>query len=125
MNNTIFAVFHDAHMINGAIPAPVKEDDVSGHRFIVSVLPLSLRFEPVHSVRAQGKFRDNSRLDVAALLCTLAHKAGAPFHTASKAVPGPVGLSALLPDLRQWQLYDGLIDKANAERTANIRRAHV
>ena len=118
MNNTIFAVFHDAHMVNGAIPAPIKKDNVSGHRFIVSVLPLFLRFEPVHSVRAQGKLRDDPRLDVAALLRAPAHKAGTPFHTTTKTVPGPVGLSALLTDLRQCQLHDGLIAKTHAERPA-------
>lgn len=118
MDNAIFAVFHNTHMVNRPICASNKKDDISGHRLIVSILPLSLCFEPVHAVGAERKLRNNPRFDVAALLRAPAHKAGTPLHAVAKAVPGPVGLSALLPDLRQCQLHNGLISNTHTEGTA-------
>ena len=103
MDHAILTVFHDAHMVNGAISAPVKEDDVPGYQLISARLALPLCLEPVHAVGAEGELRDNPRLDVATLLCAPTHKAGTPFHAATKAVPRPVGLSSLLPHLGQCQ----------------------
>jgi hypothetical protein len=36
MDNAILTVFHDTHMVNGAIGIPVKEDDIPGYRFMKS-----------------------------------------------------------------------------------------
>lgn len=68
MDNAIFAVFHNTHMVNRPICASIKKDDISGHRLIVSILPLSLCFEPVHAVGAERKLRNNPRFDVAVFL---------------------------------------------------------
>ena len=70
MDNAVLTVFHDAHVVDGAISAPVKEDNIPGHRLIVSLLPLSLRFEPIHAVGAEGKLWYDPCLDVAALIGT-------------------------------------------------------
>ena len=42
MDHAILTVFHNAHMVYGANGTPVKEDDVSGYRFVGVRLPLSL-----------------------------------------------------------------------------------
>ena len=68
MDNAIFAVFHNTHMVNRPICASNKKYDISGHRLIVSILPLSLCFEPVHAVGAERKLRNNPRFDVVKVL---------------------------------------------------------
>ena len=89
--------------------SPIKENKVACLRLIVLVLPLPPAFEPVYTVRAEGKFRDNAAFQIAALFTAPRNKTGTPFHTPVKAVPAPIRLSALVTELRQGNLHNGLI----------------
>lgn len=75
---------------------PIKENNHSGNRLGRAVDPLSTIFEPLDAVHAACIFRYNPGVNIAALIGT-AHKAGAPFHTASEAVQDQYGSPPTLP----------------------------
>ena len=120
VDNAVFAFLHDADMIGltilragTAFVVPIKEDDLTGGRFKAAVLPLSTVFEPLDTVDAARKLRDNAAVDIAALIGTPRNKAGAPFYTAFKSIPRPIGLTAHIADLRQGHRDDGIIPEIN------------
>ena len=120
VDNTVFAFLHDAEMIGlpilragAAFVVPIKENDLTGRRFKAAVLPLSTVFEPLDTVDAARKLRDNAAVDIAALIGTPRNKAGAPFYTAFKSIPRPIGLTAHIADLRQGHRDDGIIPEIN------------
>ena len=95
IDNAVFAFFHDTHMVGlsilgtgGAIRGiPIKEDNHARCRLDAVVGPLATVFEPLDTVHAACEFGNDAVFDIAALVGASAHKAGAPFHTALKAVP--------------------------------------
>ena len=120
VDNTVFAFLHDADMIGltilragTAFVVPIKENDLTGRWFKAAVLPLSTVFEPLDTVDAARKLRDNAAVDIAALIGTPRNKAGAPFYTAFKSIPRPIGLTAHIADLRQGHRDDGIIPEIN------------
>ena len=115
VDNAVFAFLHDADMIGlpilragAAFVVPIKENDLTGRWFKAAVLPLSTVFEPLDTVDAARKLRDNAAVDIAALIGTPRNKAGAPFYTAFKSIPRPIGLTAHIADLRQGHRDDGI-----------------
>ena len=120
VDNAVFAFLHDADMIGlpilragAAFVVPIKENDLTGRWFKAAVLPLSTVFEPLDTVDAARKLRDNAAVDIAALIGTPRNKAGAPFYTAFKSIPRPIGLTAHIADLRQGHRDDGIIPEIN------------
>ena len=121
VDNTVFAFLHDAEMIGltilragTAFIVPIEENDLTSGRFKAAVLPLPTVFEPLHPISAACEFRYHAAVDIAALIRTPAHKAGAPFHTGVKAVPRPIGLTAHIADLRQGHSDDGIVPGIDA-----------
>ena len=106
VNNAVFDLLHDADVIGlpilragVSLVIPVKEDNHSGDRLGRAVNPLSTVFEPLDAIGAACELGDNPGIDVAALVGAPRYKAGAPFHTASEAVPRPVRFAAYIADL--------------------------
>lgn len=121
VDNAIFTFLYDADMIGlpilrtgAAFIVPIEENDLTGGRLKAAVLPLSTILEPLDTVDTACIFRDHAAVDIAALIRTPAHKAGAPFHTTFKAVPRPVGLTAHIADLRQGHSDDGIVPGIDA-----------
>ena len=121
VDNAVFAFLHNANMIGlpilrtgAAFIVPIEENDLTGGRLKAAVLPLSTILEPLDTVDTACKFRDHAAVDIAALIRTPAHKAGAPFHTTFKAVPRPVGLTAHISDLRQRHRNDSIVPGIDA-----------
>ena len=121
VDNAVFAFLHNANMIGlailragAALIIPIEENDLTGRRFKAAVLPLVTVFEPLDTIDTACKFRDHAAVDIAALIRTPAHKAGAPFHTGVKAVPRPIGLTAHIADLRQGHSDDGIVPGIDA-----------
>ena len=85
---------------------PVKEDDCTGRRFIRTVCPLSSVSEPLNAVYTAGILRNNTGVDISALVGTPRDEAGTPLYTGVKAVPRPVRLTAYITYLRQSNRYD-------------------
>ena len=121
VDNAVFAFLHNANMIGlailragAALIIPIEENDLTGRRFKAAVLPLVTVFEPLDTIDTACKFRDHAAVDIAALIRTPAHKAGAPFHTGVKAVPRPIGLTAHIANLRQCYRNDGIVPGIDA-----------
>ena len=120
VDNAVFAFLHDADMIGlpilragAAFVVPIKENDLTGRWCKAAVLPLSTGFEPLHSIDAACELRNNAAVEIAALIGTPRNKAGAPFYTAFKSIPRPIGLTAHIADLRQGHRDDGIIPEIN------------
>ena len=121
VDNTVFAFLHDAEMIGltilragTAFVVPIEEDDLTSGRFKAAVLPLPTVFEPLDAVHAACELRNNTAVDITALIGTPRNKAGTPFHTGVKAVPRPIGLTAYIADLRQGHSDDGVVPGVDA-----------
>ena len=101
----ILHLLHNPHMVGRTVLAsiiPVEKDDVAGARLIAVMLPQPALLKPRDALGRTGcKLWNNTSVDIAALIGTPAHKAGAPFHTAAKAVPAPIGRTACVPHLRE------------------------
>ena len=63
---------------------PIKEDNHARCRLNAVIGPLPTVFEPLDAVDTACKFRNHTSVDVAALVGTPAHEAGAPFHTGTE-----------------------------------------
>ena len=121
VDDTVFAFLHDTDMIGlpilragRAFVVPIEENDLTCRRLKAAVLPLTTVFEPLDSIDAACKLRNRATVDIAALIGTPAHKAGAPFHTAAKAVPAPIGRTACVPHLRERHGDDLAVASGNA-----------
>ena len=78
VDHAVLALFYNADVIAVSVAIPIKEDQVARLRQIVPVLPLPVFLEPSHAVRTEREFRDNARVDIAALVGTPRHITGAP-----------------------------------------------
>lgn len=94
IDNAVFAFLHDADMIGltilragAAFVVPIKENDLTGRWFKAAVLPLSTVLEPLHPIDTACELRNNTAVDIAALIRTPRYKAGAPLHTGVKSIP--------------------------------------
>ena len=87
VDHAVLAFFHDADVIAASVAFPIKEDHVARLRQIVPVLPLSVLLEPCHAVRTEREFRDNPRVDIAALVGAPRHITGTPRDARLEAVP--------------------------------------
>ena len=85
---------YNSNVVNRSIISPVKENNISCRRGITSVPKPSFTFKPLHTVRTKRKFRNDSTLNITALVCTPGHKAGTPLYPASKSIPTPISRSA-------------------------------
>ena len=93
---------------------PIEKDDVAGARLVAVILPQPALLEPGYTLgRAGRKLRNNTGVDITALIGTPAHKAGAPFHPAVKAVPAPIGSAACVPHLGKRHGNDLAIASGN------------
>lgn len=129
VNHTVFHLFHDAYMVCTSVLAvfiiPIKEDNVSRLRFIISSLPLTITLEPAYTVHTAGEFWNQTAVDIPALVGTPGHKAGAPLYSAVKAVPTPVGFSAFVTNLSQGHLHNGLISACGKGPSIGIIAQHM
>ena len=94
VDNAVFAFLHNANMIGlailragAALIIPIEENDLTGRRFKAAVLPLSTVLEPLHPIDTACELRNNTAVDIAALIRTPRYKAGAPLHTGVKSIP--------------------------------------
>ena len=86
VNHAVLAFFNNADVITATVALPIEEDQVARLRQIISVLPLPVLLEPCHTVRTEREFRDNSRVDIAALVGA-PHITCAPRNARFEAVP--------------------------------------
>lgn len=107
VDNAVFDFLDDTDMVGltilragAALVVPIEEDNHAGNRLGGAIQPLSTLLKPLHAISATGKFRADTRVDIAALVGAPADKAGTPFHTASKSIPRPVRFPAYISDLR-------------------------
>ena len=91
---TVLASLNNTGVVCHTVALPVKEDDCTGRRLIRTVCPLSSVSEPLNAVYATGILRNNTGVDISALVGTPRNKAGTPLYTGVKAVPRPVRLSS-------------------------------
>ena len=103
---TVLAFLNDTGVVCHTVALPVKEDDCTGRRFIRTVCPLSSVSEPLYAVYATGILRNNTGVDISALVGTPRNEAGTPLYTGVKSVPRPVRLTAYITYLRQSNRYD-------------------
>ena len=68
--------------------------------------PLSSVSKPLNAVYTAGILRNNTGVDISALVGTPRNEAGTPFYTGVKSVPRPVRLTAHITYLRQSNRYD-------------------
>ena len=87
VDHAVLAFFNDADVIAASVALPIKEDQVARLRKIISVLPLPVFLEPSHAVRTEREFRDNARVDIAALVSAPRHITGAPRDARFETVP--------------------------------------
>ena len=107
VDDTVFHLLHNAHMVGytvlrpgvSARIVPIKENQVAGARLIAVALPKSPIFEPLGASDTPGKFRDHTCINIPALIGAPTDKAGAPLYMGVEAVPGPIELTAHVPDL--------------------------
>ena len=78
VDHAVLALFDDTNVIAATVALPIKENQITGLRKIVPVLLLPVFLEPRHAVRTEREFRDNPRVDIAALVGTPRHITGAP-----------------------------------------------
>ena len=78
IDHVILHPFHDAHMVRhivlrpgGAFVVPIEKHQITGARFIVSVLPLASGFEPIGAAFAASELGDHPGVNVAALIWML------------------------------------------------------
>lgn len=120
INTAIFNLFYDSNMVGETIGTagfffvPVEENNHTWCGFCAVICPLAPLPEPVDTVDAAGKFGDDTGIDVTALIGAPGDKTGAPFHTTSEAIPGPVRLAANIAHLGQSNGYDHIIGSINA-----------
>ena len=57
IDNAVFALLYNAHMVNLAVALPIKEDDLTCRRLKAVALPLPTVFEPLHPISAACEFR--------------------------------------------------------------------
>lgn len=88
IDNAVFTFLHDTYMVSlsilgagAATIIPVKENDHTRNRFRRAIQPLSSIFEPLNATNTACKLRDNTAVDVAALVGAPTHKAGTPLYT--------------------------------------------
>lgn len=118
VDTAILHFLHDANMIGRTVLAaiiPIEKDNVARARLIAVVLPQSALLEPRHPLRCTGrKLRNDASFNIAALVSTPAHKAGAPLYSAVKTIPTPVRLTADIPHLGECHGDDLTIASADA-----------
>lgn len=89
VDDSVLHLLDDTHMVRlsvlgtgAALVVPIEEDNHAGNRLGGAIQPLSTLLKPLHAISATGKFRADTRVDIAALVGAPADKAGTPFHTA-------------------------------------------
>ena len=86
VHSAILNPFYNANMVSTAVQAaaffilPVEEDNHAGGGGDVSACPLIVLSEPVDSPFTSEEFGNDTGLDIAALVGTPTHKAGAPVY---------------------------------------------
>ena len=115
IDSAVFYLFDDADMIGSTVGAsgggfvPVKEDDHAGSGFSTIIHPLPSLFEPADTIDTAGELGNDTSIDVAAFICTPGNKAGTPFNTGVKTVPGPIRFAAYIANLRQGNGNDLIV----------------
>lgn len=114
----ILHLLHDTNMVGRTILAaiiPIEKDNVAWARLIAVVLPQSALLELRHTLRCTGrKLRNDTSFNIAALVGTPAHEAGAPLYSTIKTVPAPVRLAADIPHLGEFHGDDFAVASADA-----------
>ena len=94
VDNAVFDLLDDTDMIGltvlwagAALVVPIEEDNHAGRGLHGVIRPLPTLPEPLDTVDTARELRNNAGVDIAALISTPADEAGAPLHTAAKAVP--------------------------------------
>ena len=77
---------------------------------------LSLNRGTLYEMQARI-LRNNACFDIAALIGTLRNEINSPFHTAVKALPTPIRLTAHIADLQQRNRDDFTVTHANTIET--------
>ena len=93
---------------------PIEENQVTGARLIVAVLPQPSLPEPPDAGGTVCESGDRASVQIAALVGTPGNEAGTPVHPALEAVPGPIRFPTHIPDLGEGHRHDLLATRANA-----------
>ena len=103
---TVLAFLNTTGVDCYTVALPIKEDDCTRRRLIRTVCPLSSVSKPLNAVNTAGILRNNTGVDISALVGTPRNEAGTPLYTGVKSVPRPVRLTAYITYLRQSNRYD-------------------
>ena len=94
VDNAVFDLLDDTDMIGlavlrtGAAPViPIEKDNHAGRGLHGVIRPLPTLPEPLDTVDTTCELRNDTSVDIAALISTPADETGAPLHTAAEAVP--------------------------------------
>ena len=97
--------FNNTDMIREGISIPVVEYDFTGGGAIASILPEIVRFEPGFTKATSGKLGEQSFRDQTILISNPGDEYSAPFYPVGKAIPGPIGFTTHLTELRTCHLH--------------------
>ena len=74
VHDTVLDFLHDPYMVGIAVLpifiVPVKENDIPRPGFVISTLPQAPILEPLDASATSGKLRNNSGVDIPALIST-------------------------------------------------------
>ena len=94
VDNAVFDLLDDTDMVGltvlqagVALVVPIEEDDHAGRGLHGVIRPLPTLPEPLDAVDTACELRNDTGVDIAALISTPADETGAPLHTAAEAVP--------------------------------------
>ena len=94
VDNAVFDFLDDTDMIGlpvlragVALIIPIEEDNHAGRGLHGVIRPLPTLPEPLDAVDTACELRNDTGVDIAALISTPADETGAPLHTAAEAVP--------------------------------------
>lgn len=86
VNDTIFYFFYDTGMISSSITPPIKENNITCFRGVISILPFSLFLIPFDTVFYCCIFW-NCNTQITRLIGYPRYKTGTPFYTTVITIP--------------------------------------
>ena len=121
---SFYHAFYNSHMACLSVPFPHKKDYISCLWNITCVLPLPILLKPFGPYGTFCKFGNCVTCNISALISTPAHKAGAPFLSAGKSIPAPVGVSPIA-FLSQRHLHNRLAPGSRGDTPKHVVSQHM
>ena len=132
-NSSVLNLLYNTCMVSLPIRAssscPVEEDNHSGFWSYIAFHPLASILKPLCTSGTVGVLRNDTVFNMPALIGTPTHKACAPLHTGTEAVPAPIWLPTDIAKLRNSHINNSgipifaiIIVRKSAQSGKNIRQ---